>query len=214
MTNTCKGAYTLTLLCPIRAQIKKGISGAVETRQHIESMPRHQHSPLAKVPNTYLARFFILDNVIDQGAPANKESLKSKYLGFTCNFYGDLDTYLHGFWANAQSDIQEIWQHCYGFEKVNDATSFVHYIKQCQLQSSFCFNGSVDDEKDISLDEQLKALYLKQEFGKFVWQNQGQSRAQIKQSFENFIQRTQPEKLTPRWAPGMNDLTTDTGSES
>ena len=47
---------------------------------------------MAKVPNTYLARFYILNDVFYQGFPAEEEHLKSKYLVFSSNFHGDENT--------------------------------------------------------------------------------------------------------------------------
>ena len=205
MPNVTNKAYALTLLCPIKDTVAAGQSGVVLTRDVLEGLGVNECSPLAKVPNTYLARFYILDDVFYQGAPEVNEHLKSKYLGFSSNFYGDLDEYLAGFWENAESEAREIWQYCYGFESVNDEASFIAYIKKCQLETTFYFNGSVDDDDDVPLDEQLKALYLKQEFSKFAWSHQGKSAAELKAAFAEFIKRVRPSEATPRWAPGLGD---------
>jgi hypothetical protein len=158
---------------------------------------------MAKVPNTYLARYFIIDDLIFQSFPNKLDSLKSKYLAFTANIYGDLNNYLTGMYEHAKNEIHEVWQYCYGFEKVLDAQSFVTYIKKCQVQTTFYFNGSTDD----SLDEQLKALYLKQEFSRFVFAHQGASADSVLQDFKEFCKRTMPLNLNgPTWHAGISVL--------
>ena len=41
------------------------------TRERCLRLPIHEKSPLSKVPNTYLARLFILDDVFYESLPAN-----------------------------------------------------------------------------------------------------------------------------------------------
>lgn len=213
MSNVVNKAYALTVLSPIREEISDGNSGAVLTRAVIDELRIDENgpldssnSPLSLVPNTYLARFYILDDVFFEGAPAKEDHLKSKYLVFSSNFYGDRDDYLKGFWENAETHVKKIWQYCYGFDQVNSAAGFVDYIKKCQIDTSYFFNGSVDDEDDVSLNDQLKALYVKQEFSKFAWENQGKSASELKAAFKEFTDRTQPSQDSPRWAPGKCDV--------
>ena len=61
------------------------------------------------------------------------------------------------------------------------------------------FNGSTDD----SLAEQLKSLYVKQEFSRFVFDNQGSSAQNLQAAFNAFVDRAQPTELKgPTWKPG------------
>lgn len=100
-----------------------------------------------------------------------------------------------------QRDVRYIWEHCVAFDKVTDCAAFIAYIKKCQLEASLFFNGSTDD----SLQEQLKALYLKQEFTQFAIEHQGKSAVEIQQDFKAFIARVQPDNLTaPTWPPGKS----------
>ncbi len=232
MASKSGNATALTVLSPIVNGIVDGKSFADITRERSLRIPIHEKSPLAKVPNTYLARLFILDNVFYESLPGSdsvfnfseitsilsdsarkkalprKDQLKSKYLVFSSNFYGDLDEYLTGMWEKwsyddngQQRDVRYIWEHCVAFEGVSDATSFIRYIKRCQLDATLFFNGSTDD----SLQEQLKALYLKQEFSKFAAAHQGKSAADVQQAFKAFIARVQPENLSqPSWQPGQS----------
>jgi hypothetical protein len=79
-----------------------------------------------------------------------------------------------------------------------DADTFTGYIKKCQVTTTFYFN--VDREP---LAEQLKALYLKQEFSKFAIANQGERRRgseHLPSSCEPPSHRTRG----PSWRPGAS----------
>lgn len=196
------GAAGLTVLCPIINGSDGQQSYAMRIREHLQDMPLDENSPMAKIPNTYLCRFYVLNDVFYEGAAAEEEHLKSKYLVFSTNYYGDLDVYLRGMWEHAQDEIEAIWQHCVAFDKVQNATDFVSYVKKCQVTNHLFFNGSTGDP----LAEQLKSLYLKQEFSRFAYENQGKSPGDIQQAFREFIARTQPNNLdSPTWLAGAHE---------
>jgi type VI protein secretion system component VasF len=75
-------------------------------------------------------------------------------------------------------------------------------MKKCQIKDNLFFNGSTA----TPLDEQLKSLYLKQEFSRFVYQNQGKNSQELQQAFQAFIARTQPDDLNaPTWIAGADE---------
>ena len=211
MSNQNGNAYALTTMCPIR---NGSLSVAAEgcpaeasfsavTRYQLQNLGTAEQSPMARVPNTYLCRFYVLDDVLYQGTPAQYDTLKSSYLVFTSNFHGKLDPWLHGMWNAATESVRSIWKHCVGFGSVHDADGFIEYIKKCQLKTTFFFNGSTDE----SLADQLKSLYLKQEFSKFAFENQGKTPADTQQAFRRFVQRVQPANPDgPTWRPGQSQL--------
>ena len=214
MPNLNGNAYGLTALCPIINQSPGERSFALAVRETLDALPTGEHSPMAAVPETYLCRFFVLDDVVYEGldvvkliplvVPASRDRLKSAYLVFEANFHGpELDPYLWSMWDTAQAAIRQIWKHCVGFGQVHDAASFAKYLRRCQVETTFYFNGSNDE----SLAEQLKGLYLKQELAKFAFENQGKSAQQLQDAFFDFVQRTQPEELDgPTWRPGAESL--------
>jgi len=163
----------------------------------------NEQSPMAQVPNTYLCRFWVLSDVPYQGKPAFLEHLKSDYLVFSSDFHGELDRYLEGMWNALEAGVRAILWHCVGGEAVNDAKSFIEYIKRCQVTTTFFFNGSTDEP----LAQQLKNLYLKQEFSKFAFENQGKTAQELQAAFREFVARTQPANLSgPTWAAGAYHL--------
>lgn len=203
MANLISEPTPLTVLSPIKNGDDGSQTFASLTRKYLQSLDIHEKSPMAKVPNTFLCRFFVLNDVFFEGSPGKVDHLKSKYLVFCCNFHGDLNTYLREFWQNAQQEAQKIWKHCVAFEQVHDAESFIDYIKKCELNTTIYFNGSTG----LPLDEQLKALYLKQEFSQFACEKQGLSAEALFEAFQKFVERTRPADLTgPTWKPGQNTL--------
>lgn len=224
--NISGSAYALTMLCPIKPGIEGNRIYADLIRDRLESWNMAKLSPLSKVPNTYLCRFFVLDDIVTESLPgasiwdalsdiriisSNKQRLKalpftdhlhSRYLVFSSNLYGDVDTYLQRMWQSMQVEIQTIWQYCYGFEEVKDATSFLAYAKKCCVDASLFFVGSNDD----SLADQLKALYVKQEFSRFAQETQDLPAAQLKQAYSAFMLRIKPRDVNePTWKAGATN---------
>jgi hypothetical protein len=203
MPNSSGRAYGLTTLCPLENDSQDEQSYATIVKGLLRKLPLDEDSPFAQVPNTYLCRLFVLDDVFFEGHPAAEDHLKSKYLVFVAELHGDLDTYLHGLWARAESSVRSIWRYCVGFDAVHDAKTFVRYIKKCQVETTFYFNGS----NDQPLAEQLKALYLKQEFAKFAHAQQGKDAVTLQRAFREFIARVEPSDLAgPTWRAGASSL--------
>jgi hypothetical protein len=210
MANEDGNAFALTMLCPILPGISPDSQGVASGNTHsavlrdlLLTLHVNEKSPMAQVPNTYLCRFYVLSDVPYQGKPAYNEHLKSEYLVFSSNFYGKLDLYLEGMWNALENGVRTILQHCVGGSTVRDAPSFIEYVKKCQVTTTFFFNGSTDEP----LEQQLKNLYLKQEFSKFVFANQGKSPPELQQAFLEFVRRARPADLNgPTWAAGAYHL--------
>jgi hypothetical protein len=212
MPNKSGNAYGLTTLCPLTNDCQKDESSAAIIRARLRALEVDENSPMAKVPNTYLCRLFVLDDVFYQGYPAHTEQLKSKYLVFVADIHGELRPYLQGMWQNAQPMIRQIWEFCIGFRQVQSGNDFVNYIEQCQVPTTFYFNGSNDEP----LAEQLKALYIKQELSKFAYANQGKDAAALQRAFKEFMLRVAPSDLAgPTWRAGASvPATATTGART
>jgi len=223
-SNVSGKAYALTLMCPIKSGAANNVAFADVIRDQLESWNAMTPSPMALVPNTYLCRYYILDDVCTQSLPGagiwdtisdilpvmpakwrlaalpHEDHLKSRYLVFSSSFHGELEAYLQGMWACADAEVMSIWRHCYGFEGVRDAATFRDYVKRCQLDASLFFVGSNDD----SLAAQLKALYVKQEFSRFAQESQDLPAAQLRQAYLQFMHRVKPrDDAGPSWTAGQ-----------
>lgn len=206
MPNEAGRAYGLTTLCPIRLGTENDTSFASHTRRYLQDLQKHkcnESSPMAQVPNTYLCRFFVLDDVSYQGKPARLDRLKSPYLVFVAEIYGELEPYLQGLWRHANECARQVWKHCVGFDCVKEEADYIAYIKACQVTTTFYFNGSTDDP----LAEQLKSLYLMQEFSRFAYASANKKAEELQRDFRAFVQRTQPSSLVgPTWPPGNSRI--------
>jgi hypothetical protein len=224
--NISGSAYALTLMCPIKPGVEKNRIYADRIRDQFEEWNERELSPLAKVPNTYLCRFFVLDDVFTEtipgagiwdtlsdirplpsnaqrlGALAAEDHLQSRYMVLSSNLHGDVNTYLAAMWDSMQAEIRSVWQYCYGFEAVHDAESFVVYAQKCRMDASLFFVGSNDD----SLADQLKALYVKQQFSKFAQETQDLPGAELKQAYTAFMKRIKPRDVSyPTWKAGVSN---------
>ncbi len=202
MGNRFGNAYGLTVLIPIKHGTKDNRAYDKIIRDQLQEWPLDRQSPMALVPNTYLARLFLLNDVFYEGAPATEEHLKSKYLVFSSNFFGELDTYLAGMWDALDDLLKDFLQHCVAFDEVESSADFVKYIKRCQIDNSLFFNGS----NDKPLPEQLKALYVKQAFVHFSFLSQhfrydGQEGAgKLQVAFKRFVKLIQiDDTREPSW---------------
>ncbi len=227
MANVSGKAYGLTILSPIKSGHEAQCGFCDIVRDRLIEWGTDSASPMAKVPNTYLCRLFVLDDVYSQslaagdfyysitsflslfsktirmGSLPKEDHLQSKYLVFSTNFHGELDDYLRGMWQAAGDDIQKIWQYCYGFDEVRGAETFISYMKKCQLETTLFFVGSNDE----TLAEQLKGLYLKQELTRFAAEHQGWPAKELQQAYRDFINRVEPGNLAgPTWVPGQTTV--------
>lgn len=202
MPNKSGQAYALTTLCPLLPDEGQTESPTMMVRDFLNMTGVKEPSPMSKVPNTYLCRFAVLSDVFYEGKPAELDDLKSDYLIFVCEIHGDLDKYLIGMWAQAERFVRDLWKHCVGFKGVNDASAFVSYIRRCQVETTFYFNGSNDEP----LEEQLKGLYLKQKLSQFAYEHQGLPPEQLQNAFKKFVAEVRPSDPQPSWAPGQFSL--------
>lgn len=203
--NSVGKLYGLTALCPIIKTTRVGIDQSPEAqlRQTLATLPNNEHSFFARVPDTYLARFYVLTDVFYQGEKGTYEHLRSKYLVFSANVHGHRDSYAKDMWKHAEDEVRQIFSHCVAFDRVNSAGDFAQYIKDCQVKNALLFNGS----NDLPVKEQLKGLYLKQEFGTFAGANTGKSSAELRQAFLDFVDRVRVDDLdAPSWRPGADEL--------
>ena len=117
MTSNVSGkAYALTLMCPIKGGTdNNNVAFADAIRDQLEIWNALATSPMARTPNTYLCRYYILDDVCTQSLPGAgiwdtisdilpampakwrlaalpyEDHLKSRYLVFSSNFHGELE---------------------------------------------------------------------------------------------------------------------------
>ena len=212
MGNKFGDAYGLTVLIPVKHGAEGNRTYDKIIRDKLQAWPLDKDSPMALVPNTYLSRVFLLNDVFYEGAPAIEEHLNNKYLVFSSNFHGELDAYLTGMWDAIGDLLKGFLEHCVAFDTVKSATDFVSYIKRCQIKTSLFFSGS----SDRPLAEQLKALYVKQAFIHFAYLSQhyryegSEGAKNLQAAFKRFTKIIQIDDTSgPTWKEGATVVDTE-----
>lgn len=148
MANTGGGAQALTILSPIKNGYFGETTFADETFKRCMNIRIHEDSPLAKVPDTYLARLYVLNDVLYESKPANdtilnlndllsifkgkyrlralprKDRLKSRYLVFSSNFHGESDEDLERY-------LRNLYQHWHYTDYYGEQHDIHHIWRHC-----------------------------------------------------------------------------------
>ncbi|PHZ83843.1 hypothetical protein [Paremcibacter congregatus] len=185
MANKNGITYGLTVLCPIRNNMVQGHCGVDLLRDHLRALPQGRKSLFGSVPETHLARLSIMDDVFFEGTVAREDNLKSRYLWFNSNFDGDLCDYLDSMFDHIPQEIEAIWRHCTGFPGIESGREkWKQYIYKCQIKTTFFFAAI----NDMTVENMLRGLMLKQEFSAFVAEHQGKDAAEIQKEFLAFME--------------------------
>ncbi|MFC3851646.1 hypothetical protein ACFOSD_04950 [Salinispirillum marinum] len=204
MADHAQGATNLILFTPIKEGINsEGCSHAFAVRRQLQALKTNHRSPWAAVPNTYLARWYLLDDVAYQGKPAAEDHLANRYLVTIAQFHGPRHGWLQSQWQHMEATLRQLYAHAWDFDSVVSASTWAAYAERCAVPTGFFFNGSTGDP----LAEQLKALYLRQTFTQFVMTHQGMSGAALQTAFQAWCDAHQPAALEgPTWRPGASRL--------
>jgi hypothetical protein len=117
-------------------------------------------SPFARSARTHLARLVVIDAPFYNGrdpadsiisaakntdllAPQPVDQLACPYLLFAADFdpMGDEPRdYLEELWSLARAELTAVFQYCYGFDAVSDASSFATFIIARQVETTMPFN--------------------------------------------------------------------------
>ena len=118
-------------------------------------------SPFARNVLNHFVRLVVIDDVNfngrvnggglietareDPSIPQHVDHLTRPYLLFAVDF--DINSegaaepavYLDTLWQTMPIELRQVFQHCYGFSRVQSAGDFVHYIRQCQIETTLPF---------------------------------------------------------------------------
>jgi hypothetical protein len=185
MANRSGNVYGLTILSPILQDPNAETSHNCAIRMKLAGLPRDESSPFAKVSSTHMARLVVMDDVVYVGMPSCEEHLKSQYLVFETNFDGDIDAYLTCMAQKIPTEVDEVWQHCWGYPGVKDVGEFIAYMKNCQVPTTFYFA----DVNNKTVQQTLRALQTQAAVAKFIEENQGRAPADLQKSFADFLRK-------------------------
>ena len=130
MGNTSGQAYSLMVMTPV-------LPGREAPLQEVlRGLPTGEDSPLARMGSTHFARWLVVHDLVYQGPPQQRDSLKSPYLIFVTSFDGDLDDYLAGMRTLMAKESDAIWSNCVGYPGSIDPHAFSSYLKHNQIEST------------------------------------------------------------------------------
>jgi hypothetical protein len=132
---------TLTVLTPV-------IPGRVAALRNVLSgLPGWDQSPLARVPDTHMARWSVVDPLPFKKGRRRINS--TSYLLFTSWFDGKVDGYIRGLRAHldrveslGNANLADaIWGNCVGYPGTQDVNEFLDYLLLYSIQPRLAFAG-------------------------------------------------------------------------
>jgi hypothetical protein len=141
------------------------------------------NSPFARSTRTHFARFVVIDDLayngrdrrdalqialrrIDPVVAQPSDTLPWPYLLFAADFDAasgepeELAGYLGELWHTMEADLRAIFGYCAGFDRVDDAASFVRFIEAGQIETTMPFNDYWTTAPSLPKRALVKALAL------------------------------------------------------
>jgi hypothetical protein len=149
MSNRSGQAYAFMAVTPILPDAESTL------RKRLAALPTGEASPLARLGSTHFARWLVLHDLVYQGPPQVRDSLKSPYLFFVSDFDGELDPYLDALLDHLSAEAESIWSCCVGFPGTRDRGAFKDYLRHNQLDTTFfvsAYPGATVQDVRQSLD--------------------------------------------------------------
>jgi len=169
-------AYAFMAMTPV----KPGEEAALEAYLH-GLRGDGRPSPLAKLSRTHMARFVIVaDFYNDKSWKQRKEEhLDLRYLIFTSNLDGDIETYLDELCEKLAPEAQEIWGRCVGCPANPKGQVLKHYLKHNQINTGIFFAAY----QDATVPRVKHCLHQRERMIEFAVASQGLEPAALQQAF-------------------------------
>lgn len=173
MSNTSGQAYAFMVVTPILPDAKSALL------RYLAALPTGEASPLARMGSTHFARWLVLDDLVYEGPPQERDTLQSAYLFFISNFDGDLDPYLEAILDHMPAESEALWGCCVGFPGLEDRAAFKTYLKHNQLNTTFFISAY----PDATVEDVRKSLSLRQRVTDFAISAQGLDASSLRQAW-------------------------------
>lgn len=153
-----------------------------QVREAIETVPRGQASPLARIGTIHTSRLQIFADLVHQGPNQKPDKLRWNYLIFTAAFDGhDLDPFLDAIVEHLPDEADSWWSHCIGYPGLEDRAAFRKWIRNGQVHTSLFAVAS----PNRSVSEVVDALALRERLVEFAIENQGADAADLQKRFSS-----------------------------
>jgi hypothetical protein len=138
-------------------------------------------SPLAKLPRTHMGRFVIVPDFHSDPAwkQRREEHLDLRYLIFTSNLDGDIETYLDELCEKLAPEAPEIWGRCVGCPDNPRGQVLKGYLKHNQINTGIFFAAY----QDATVPRVKHCLHQRERMIEFAVASQGLDPAALQQAF-------------------------------
>ncbi len=169
-------AYAFMAMTPI----KPGEEDALADYLH-GFRDKGRPSPLAKLSRTHLARFVIVPDFHTDKTwrQRREEHLDLRYLIFTSNLDGDIETYLDELCEKLASEAQEIWGRCVGCPPSPKGQVLKNYLKHNQINTGIFYAAY----QDATVPRVKHCLHQRERMIDFAVRSQGLEPAALQQAF-------------------------------
>lgn len=133
--NVSGQAYAFMAMTPIQPGQEAPLA------DYLRGLHESGPSPLAKLPRTHFARFVVIEDFHHDPSwgQRREDHLDLSYLVFTCNFDGDLDSYLDELCAKLAPEARHIWGRCVGCPEDPVGQALKGYLEHNQIQTGLFF---------------------------------------------------------------------------
>jgi hypothetical protein len=108
--------------------------------EHLGGFAGGAGSPLARSTRTHVARWVVIDRLPTQCVP-RPDHLRCHHLLFSACFDGEETSYLTELTMLLGDEVPAIWGHCEGFPGVTAPSSFVAWLLEHRVPTSFFFSA-------------------------------------------------------------------------
>ncbi len=171
--NVSGDSYGLTTFIPIRS----GEAAAVQ--RHLEELAVGAESPLARLGQLHCSRLHVLEELVYQGEPQERESLESAYLIFSASFDGELDAFLDDICTELPREADAIFERCVGYPGCADPVEFRRYMRHNQTHNHYYLTPYPHS----TVSEVREGLDRRRQVAKFAAGAQGMDDLTLQQAF-------------------------------
>lgn len=177
MGNRYDEFFGFTGLYPVLDDPHVPVSHATALRTILAELDNGPGSLFSRTGLVHAGRFFLLNDVVYNGAPQREEHLAYVYLAFSLTFDGELEPLVRQLASVGQPELDRIFAHCYGYALSPDSATLLTFLQTGQVTTSFLYV----DASELDLQATLRALLVQRQVADMVARGQGLSPTERKQ---------------------------------
>jgi hypothetical protein len=174
-SNVSGQAYAFMAMTPIKPGEEKALD------EYLHGLRDRGPSPLAKLARTHIGRFVIVPDFHSDPAwkQRREEHLDLRYLIFTSNLDGDLESYLDELCEKLAPEAKEIWGRCVGCPESAQGAALKAYLKHNQIDTGIFFAAY----GQATVRDVQHSLRRREAMIEFAIAAQGMAPAELQQAF-------------------------------